>query len=390
MKHGRLIRNIAVGLLAVGLLVVFVYLFVSSPSRRNADGRCGGVVVRINAHQGGEPLFLSPDGVVDELTRHGIVLKGRPLDSIDLRGIEKTLSSLSVYEQVEAFIAPSSATLQIRLKEKHPLFIVQDRTGKSHYVTEGRGTISVRQGFATYLPVVSGDLDLLYATSDVYDLMAVLRRDSDLVDYFGQIYVDASDGIVLIPRIGSTRVIIGKTTDWEEKLRKWRIFASSVLPRRGMNAFAYVNLDYAGQVVARDRHGVQGFGRDEEGELVRLDAVAVSTEPAAPAPAPVVAAPAPKAESRPTSDQPRQDKPKQDKPKQDKPKQDKPKQDKPKQDKPTGTKPSPAKAPTSKPTPTKQPASKPAAARPATTKSMASPKPNGNPNKPPTNQSKKK
>ena len=375
MKRGRLIRNMAVGLLAVGLLVVFVYLFVSSPSRRNADGRCGGVVVRIDAHQGGEPLFLSPDGIVDELTRHGIVLKGRPLDSIDLRGIEKTLSSLSVYEQVEAFVSPSSATLQIRLKEKHPLFIVLDRTGKSHYVTEGRGTISVRQGFATYLPVVSGDLDLQYATSDVYDLMAVLRRDSDLVDYFGQVYVDASDGIVLIPRIGHTRVIIGKTTDWEEKLRKWRIFASSVLPRRGMNAFAYVNLDYAGQVVARDRHGVQGFGRDEEGELVRLDAVAVSAEPAAPAPAPVVAAPAPKAESRPTSDKPRQEKPK---------------QDKPKQDKPTGTKPSPAKAPPSKSTPTKQPASKPAAARPATTKSTASPKPNGNPNKPPTNQSKKK
>ena len=375
MKRGRLIRNMAVGLLAVGLLVVFVYLFVSSPSRRNADGRCGGVVVRIDAHQGGEPLFLSPDGIVDELTRHGIVLKGRPLDSIDLRGIEKTLSSLSVYEQVEAFVSPSSATLQIRLKEKHPLFIVQDRTGKSHYVTEGRGTISVRQGFATYLPIVSGDLDLQYATSDVYDLMAVLRRDSDLVDYFGQVYVDASDGIVLIPRIGHTRVIIGKTTDWEEKLRKWRIFASSVLPRRGMNAFAYVNLDYAGQVVARDRHGVQGFGRDEEGELVRLDAAAVSAEPAAPAPAPVVAAPAPKAESRPTSDKPRQDKPK---------------QDKPKQDKPTGTKPSPAKAPPSKPTSTKQPASKPAAAKPATTKSTASPKPNGNPNKPPTNQSKKK
>ena len=380
MKRGRLIRNMAVGLLAVGLLVVFVYLFVSSPSRRNADGRCGGVVVRIDAHQGGEPLFLSPDGIVDELTRHGIVLKGRPLDSIDLRGIEKTLSSLSVYEQVEAFVSPSSATLQIRLKEKHPLFIVQDRTGKSHYVTEGRGTISVRQGFATYLPVVSGDLDLKYATSDVYDLMAVLRRDSDLVDYFGQVYVDASDGIVLIPRIGHTRVVIGKTTDWEEKLRKWRIFASSVLPRRGMNAFAYVNLDYAGQVVARDRYGVQGFGRDEEGELVRLDAVAVSAEPAAPAPAPVVAAPAPKAESRPTSDKPRQDKPK----------QDKPKQDKPKQDKPTGTKPSPTKAPPSKPTPTKQPASKPAAARPATTKSTASPKPKRNPNKPPTNQSKKK
>jgi len=270
MKRGRRIRSIAVGLLAVGLLAVFVYLFVSSPSQRPSDGRCGAVAVHIQAHQGGDPLFLSPEGILDELTHHGMVLKGRPLDSIDLRGIERILSSLSVYERVEAFVAPSSSTLQIRLREKHPLFIVQDRTGKSYYVTEGRGTIAVRQGFATYLPIVSGELDLPYATSDVYDLMAALRRDSDLVDYFGQVYVDASEGIVLIPRIGRTRVIIGKTTDWAEKLRKWRIFASSVLPRRGMDAFAYVHLDYAGQIVARDRYGVQGFGRDEEGELVPL------------------------------------------------------------------------------------------------------------------------
>ena len=84
MKRGRRIRSIAVGLLAVGLLAVFVYLFVSSPSQRPSDGRCGAVAVHIQAHQGGDPLFLSPEGILDELTHHGLVLKGRPLDSIDL------------------------------------------------------------------------------------------------------------------------------------------------------------------------------------------------------------------------------------------------------------------------------------------------------------------
>ena len=117
MKRGRRIRSIAVGLLAVGLLAVFVYLFVSSPSQRPSDGRCGAVAVHIQAHQGGDPLFLSPEGILDELTHHGMVLKGRPLDSIDLRGIERILSSLSVYERVEAFVAPSSSPLQFRPRE---------------------------------------------------------------------------------------------------------------------------------------------------------------------------------------------------------------------------------------------------------------------------------
>ena len=374
MKRGRRIRSIAVGLLAVGLLAVFVYLFVSSPSQRPSDGRCGAVAVHIQAHQGGDPLFLSPEGILDELTHHGLVLKGRPLDSIDLRGIERILSSLSVYERVEAFVAPSSSTLQIRLREKHPLFIVQDRTGKSYYVTEGRGTIAVRQGFATYLPIVSGELDLPYATSDVYDLMAALRRDSDLVDYFGQVYVDASEGIVLIPRIGRTRVIIGKTTDWAEKLRKWRIFASSVLPRRGMDAFAYVNLDYAGQIVARDRYGVQGFGRDEEGELVRLDATSVSSEPTIPEPAKVTPTPAPRPEPRPT---PRPEpRPKESTAPKEKARQEKPAPPKPQSGKPQSGKPQSAKSSTTKPTPTPRPASKPHKA--------------STPTKPPTNQSKKK
>ena len=185
--------------------------------------------------------------------------------------------------------------MQIRLREKHPLFIVQDRKGQSHYVTEGRGTIPVRVGFATYLPIASGDLDLPYATTAVYDLVETLRRDSYFADYFGQIYVDATQGVILIPRVGTTRVIMGKSPNWAEKLHKWRLFSEAVLPKRGLNAFAYVNLDYEGQVVARDRHGIQGFARDEDGELVRLGSDEAHPQPStAPAPtSPQEVSPAP-------------------------------------------------------------------------------------------------
>ena len=184
--------------------------------------------------------------------------------------------------------------MQIRLTEKHPLYIVQEASGKSYYVTQGKGTITVNPTFAAYLPIVSGAVDLKMATGPVYDLMTALREDPYFTDYFGQVYVDETDGIVLIPRIGTTRVIMGRESNWSEKLRKWRIFAESVLPKRGMNAFSYVNLDYGTQIIARSRYAPEGETFDEEGEVVAAPAPAPTPDPA-PNPTPAVtAAPAPK------------------------------------------------------------------------------------------------
>lgn len=304
MKNRALVRNLLLLLLSVALIGGIAYLLIRSPRVTSTD-RCEAVTVEVKTEAGGEPLFLTGDRITDELARRGIQLRGKRLDSIDLRKIERTLLSMPIYKRAEAFIAPSSSSVQIRLTEKHPLYIVQEASGKSYYVTQGKGTITVNPTFAAYLPIVSGAVDLKMATGPVYDLMAALREDAYFTDYFGQVYVDETDGIVLIPRIGTTRVIMGRESNWSEKLRKWRIFAESVLPKRGMNAFSYVNLDYGTQIIARSRYAPEGETFDEEGEVV----TAPTPEPVpAPAPKPTPAAtpvaPAPKKPA--TTEKPRE------------------------------------------------------------------------------------
>lgn len=295
MKNRALVRNLLLLLLSVALIGGIAYLLIRSPRVTSTD-RCQAVTIEVKTETGGEPLFLTGDRITDELARRGIQLRGKRLDSIDLRKIEHTLLSMPIYKRAEAFIAPSSSSVQIRLTEKHPLYIVQEASGKSYYVTQGKGTITVNPTFAAYLPIVSGAVDLKMATGPVYDLMAALREDPYFTDYFGQVYVDETDGIVLIPRIGTTRVIMGRESNWSEKLRKWRIFAESVLPKRGMNAFSYVNLDYGKQIIARSRYAPEGETFDEEGEVVAAPTPAPAPAPApAPKPAPAVtAAPTPK------------------------------------------------------------------------------------------------
>ena len=362
MKNRALVRNLLLLLLSVALIGGIAYLLIRSPRVTSTD-RCEAVTVEVKTETGGEPLFLTGDRITDELARRGIQLRGKRLDSIDLRKIERTLLSMPIYKRAEAFIAPSSSSVQIRLTEKLPLYIVQEPSGKSYYVTQGKGTITVNPTFAAYLPIVSGAVDLKMATGPVYDLMAALREDAYFTDYFGQVYVDETDGIVLIPRIGTTRVIMGRESNWSEKLRKWRIFAESVLPKRGMNAFGYVNLDYGTQIIARSRYAPEGETFDEEGEVV-TDPTPEPAPAPAPKPAPAVStAPAPKKPA--ATEKPRE-------------KAKETPKDKPK-DKPA-SKPS-DKAKTDKKEPKKDP-KKPAPQQAPTPKKPNKPAEKGKPNKP--------
>lgn len=266
MKTSHILRNLLVLLLALVCLGGLVYLWIAPSS--TVDKRiCQGVSISVQSEQGGEALFLSSDRILEELAQRGVRIKGKELDSIDLRHIEQTLLKLPIYKRAEAFVSPATATVQIRLTEKLPLFIVFEASGKSYYVTQGKDTFEVSPTFAAYLPVVSGDVDKAMATGPVYDLLEVVRQDPYFADYFGQVYVDRHAGISLIPRLGTTQVILGHGGDWANKLRKWRIFAESVLPKRGMNAFSYVNLDYADQIVAGQRYPAEGQEEIEQESL---------------------------------------------------------------------------------------------------------------------------
>lgn len=259
------IQNILIALLAVVLLGALVY-FVLNPGRSISSEACRNIVVEVSSRGSSSPRFLTQQQVIDELSRRGLRLKGQKLDSIDLRRIERSLTELGIYDKVSAYVAPATHSVKIHLEEKNPYFLVIDDRGASYYITEGRGIIKGSTHFASYLPLVTGTLSEQYARQEVYDLFCTLQADSYYRDYYGQLQVSPQRGIVMIPRVGTTELILGKGGNWAEKLRKWRIFAASVLPRRGMNAFSYVKLDYEGQVVAAERYPALEEELDEEGE----------------------------------------------------------------------------------------------------------------------------
>ncbi|WP_455516486.1 hypothetical protein, partial [Porphyromonas sp.] len=99
------VRNILLLLLSVALIAGIAYLLIT-PLHTTSTDRCQAVTVEIKSESGGAALFLTGDRIADELARRGIQLRGKRLDSIDLRQIEQTLLSMPIYKSAEAFIAP--------------------------------------------------------------------------------------------------------------------------------------------------------------------------------------------------------------------------------------------------------------------------------------------
>ena len=68
-----------------------------------------------------------------------------------------------------------------------------------------------------------------------------------------QIYVEAPDKIWLVPRLGPSRILIGNTERLEDKVEGIEKFYRKALPSAGWDTYSYIDMRFAGQVVAKKR-----------------------------------------------------------------------------------------------------------------------------------------
>lgn len=245
-------KRIVIWLLAICALVLVGFLGYRMTRPLGAE-RLEAIEVQVEVGEGA-PRFMSEEDVLAEMGRLGIDMTGQIIDSIDLGLVEARLADNLIFSDVEVYVSKRSPRMRVRVRQRDAAFLVA--TAEPYYVTRERGTLPLNPRYAIYVPVVSGAVTPELATGQLYDLMEVIEQDEYFRHYFGQVYVDNTEGIVLIPRVGSARIIMGLDGDWRHMLSKLRTFDREVIPRKakGWDAFEYIKLPYGEQVVAKERN----------------------------------------------------------------------------------------------------------------------------------------
>ncbi|HJW28831.1 MAG TPA: hypothetical protein VJ508_06215, partial [Saprospiraceae bacterium] len=185
------------------------------------------------------------------------VLKGKPIDQVDMRGIEDFLMTNPYIRQADVFLG-ASGRLVLNLHQRLPLMRIVDNSGRHWYIDSDTVRMPVSTHFTARVPLVNGNFPVTanirdWPMDDLFKIVDVLQDDDFMGSLIDQVYVESTDKIWLVPRIGPSRILLGNTQDLESKAERITKFYKKALPAEGWDAYTYIDTRFAGQIVAKRR-----------------------------------------------------------------------------------------------------------------------------------------
>jgi cell division protein FtsQ len=114
------------------------------------------------------------------------------------------------------------------------------------------GNININQAMQNGVSVL--DTAIKNTTlKDIHHLVSHIRKDDFWSAQIDQIYVDRSNKIEIIPRVGNHVIRLGSVEDLEDKLINLEAFYKNVLPDVGWNKYSVISLEFKNQIVCKRR-----------------------------------------------------------------------------------------------------------------------------------------
>lgn len=173
---------------------------------------------------------------------------GIALSKVDTDSLEAMLRRNHLIAEVECYKTPSGL-LRIDVWQCVPVLRVFGNNG-SYFIDEHGRIISGSLPVAVRVPVATGNISSEFACGELYPFALFLQKSAFWRAQIEQIYVGSEQDIVLIPRVGDHRIVMGGMDDYREKLNNLRCFYDQALSQCGWNKYKTINLKYKNQVVA--------------------------------------------------------------------------------------------------------------------------------------------
>lgn len=254
-------------ILKILLLIPVLYIVVMPFWFRHTSGNiaCGGLNVIVL--DSSRYRFVSEQQIRDRVYSGPFKFAGIPVSDIRLDEIESRVASISELRRTEAYIT-IDGTLHIEVVQRRPVLRILSTTGSEYYIDEegyilrkrglypprvhvAGGRIDIREGYTSGSRV--GDPGMPAVLKELFDLVIYLRSSQLWSAMIDQIEVAPGGDIILIPRAGGHRVVLGDLYNLGVKMNALETFYRQVLPVTGWDAYSNINLKYEGQLIAKKR-----------------------------------------------------------------------------------------------------------------------------------------
>ena len=126
-------------------------------------------------------------------------------------------------------------------------------SGEGYYVDEDGKIMPLSRKYTSRVVVATGNISRKFACNGLYSFIMTLRNDEFWDALVEQIVVEKGNEVVLIPKVGNFRIVLGTLDDMNEKLENLRLFLREGIVLKGWNVYKEINLKFKNQIVCVKR-----------------------------------------------------------------------------------------------------------------------------------------
>jgi len=212
--------------------------------------------INVEVSRKARQVFTDVQGIKQNIAEAG-GKPGMPVSQINLNQIESRLKQNPWIRHIKLYF-DNDQVLQASLEESDPIARIFTNTGKSFYLDSGANFLPTNRNIVARIPVFTGfpsDKTVLSKPDSavLMDMKAIAQfviQDTFWNSFIAQIDYDPAGGFKILPTVGDQVIRIGNGEALESKFNRLYSFYKQVISRTGLDAYAQIDVQYQGQVVA--------------------------------------------------------------------------------------------------------------------------------------------
>ena len=229
---------------------LFVYLIIvlTFVSAKLGEVKCKGVQVVVD--DTGENAFIDEDDVLQLIKRNYGELKNVNVVDIDKDSMECVLVRNSVIKSAQVYYS-LDGYFHVEITQRKPVLRVM--SGEGYYVGEDGKVMPLSGKYTSRVVVATGNISRNFACNGLYPFVMGLKNDGFWDALIEQIVVANGNEVILIPKVGNFRIVVGELENVEKKMENLRLFLQEGIALKGWNVYKEINLKFENQIVCIKR-----------------------------------------------------------------------------------------------------------------------------------------
>lgn len=229
-------------------LFAYVIIVLTFAAAKLGEVQCRGLQVTIKDTV--TNAFVDDTDILRSIKRgYGDILN-QNITKINKDSIERLLVRNSVIKSAQVYFS-LDGYFHVEIRQRKPVLRVL--TGGGYYVDEDGKTMPLSRKYTSRVVVATGEISKKFACDKLYPFVMELNEDEFWDALIEQIVVVQGDELILIPKVGNFRIILGDLEKVDEKMEKLRLFLKEGIVKKGWNVYKEINLKFDNQIVCVKR-----------------------------------------------------------------------------------------------------------------------------------------